>query len=217
MLRCNIPPASLLARRGGARYPSRFLVWTVPAAEPTARGPEVSVLVKKYSNRRLYDTKQSRYITLEELAELVRGGEDARVVDAKTGEALTQATLTQIIIESRGGARMLPVPFLLQLIRLGDTALAEFLGRYLSWALEMYLQLKQGAQTVSTFNPLASLPFNATNALARLLLGGLGPSSPPPEPVAPPPATNGGAASAELAELRREVDALKRSRRRRSR
>jgi polyhydroxyalkanoate synthesis repressor PhaR len=165
-----------------------------------------SVLVKKYSNRRLYDTKQSRYITLEELAELVRAGADARVVDAKTGDDLTQATLTQIIIESRGGARMLPVPLLLQLIRLGDTALAEFLGRYLSWALEMYLQLKDGAQTVSAFNPLATLPFSATNALARLLVGvgGLG-STPTP----PPPRFDAVQAD-ELAELRREIDALKR-------
>jgi polyhydroxyalkanoate synthesis repressor PhaR len=185
----------------------------VLACEGTARYRCI-VLVKKYSNRRLYDTVQSRYITLEQLAELVRAGADARVVDAKTGEDLTQATLTQIIIESRGGARMLPVPFLLQLIRLGDTALAEFLGRYLSWALDMYLQLKQGAQTVSTFNPLATLPFNATNALARLILGGLGPASGPPEPR---PVENGGVGNAEIAELRREIDALKKSRRKRAR
>jgi polyhydroxyalkanoate synthesis repressor PhaR len=169
-----------------------------------------SVLVKKYSNRRLYDTKQSRYITLEELAELVRAGADARVVDAKTGDDLTQATLTQIIIESRGGARMLPVPFLLQLIRLGDTALAEFLGRYLSWALEMYMQLKDGAQTVSSFNPLATLPFSATNALARLLMGGMGGLGLGPAPAPPPPQRFDGAQAGELAELRREIDALKR-------
>jgi polyhydroxyalkanoate synthesis repressor PhaR len=182
------------------------------------------VLVKKYSNRRLYDTKQSKYITLEELAELIRAGADARVVDAKSGEDLTQATLTQIIIESRGGGRMLPVPFLLQLIRLGDTALAEFLGRYLSWALEMYLQLKQGAQNVSTLNPLATLPFNATNALAGLIMRGLGqaapPAEPPPVPWGAPPnprAAENGVGIAELAELRREIEALKKTRRKRAR
>jgi polyhydroxyalkanoate synthesis repressor PhaR len=182
------------------------------------------VLVKKYSNRRLYDTNQSKYITLEELAELIRVGADPRVVDAKSGEDLTQATLTQIIIESRGGGRMLPVPFLLQLIRLGDTALAEFLGRYLSWALEMYLQLKQGAQNVSTLNPLATLPFNATNALAGLIMRGLGQAAPPAEPHqapwgAPPnprPSENG-VGIAELAELRREIEALKKTRRKRAR
>jgi polyhydroxyalkanoate synthesis repressor PhaR len=100
------------------------------------------VLVKKYSNRRLYDTTESRYITLEELAERVRAGADPRVVDAKTSEDLTQSTLTQVILESRGGAKLLPVPFLTQLIRLGDSALAEFLGRYLSWALDVYLSAK---------------------------------------------------------------------------
>lgn len=166
------------------------------------------MLVKKYSNRRLYDTKDSRYITLEELAEKIRAGADAQVVDAKSGEDLTQGTLTQIIIESRGGARLLPVPLLIQLIRLGDVALAEFLGRYLSWALELYLQMKQGAQAMP-LQPFATLPFTATNALARLLSGGMGwmDSSPPqhsPEPRSKAPGVD------EIAELRREIDELKR-------
>src|SRR5262245_46762004 len=65
------------------------------------------MLVKKYTNRRLYDTEESRYITLEELAEKIRAGDDASVIDARTGEDLTQATLTQIIMESRGAARIL--------------------------------------------------------------------------------------------------------------
>jgi len=82
------------------------------------------VIVKKYSNRRLYDTEGSSYVTLEELADKIRQGADVRVLDAKTGEDLTQATLTQIILESRGAARLLPIPLLLQLIRMGDDALA---------------------------------------------------------------------------------------------
>src|SRR5437016_11516826 len=89
---------------------------------------EAGVLVKKYGNRRLYDTDQSKYITLEELAETVRQGKDVRVVDAKTGEDLTTATLAQIIIEWRGAARLLPQALLVQLIRMGDDSLAEFLG-----------------------------------------------------------------------------------------
>ena len=63
-------------------------------------------VVKKYSNRRLYDTGDSRYITLEELAEKVRAGAEVRVIDAKTDEDLTQSTLAQIILESRGAARL---------------------------------------------------------------------------------------------------------------
>src|SRR5688500_20182176 len=101
------------------------------------------VTIKKYGNRRLYDTDQSRYVTLEELADTVREGGDVRVVDAKTGEDLTQATLAQMILESRGASKLLPIPFLVQLIRMGDDAVAEFFGRWLIAALEGYLQAKQ--------------------------------------------------------------------------
>ena len=73
------------------------------------------MLIKKYGNRRLYDTESSRYITLEELAGIIRRGEEVRVVDAKSGEDLTTATLAQIIIEGRGAARLLPLPLLVQL------------------------------------------------------------------------------------------------------
>jgi polyhydroxyalkanoate synthesis repressor PhaR len=193
------------------------------AAEPCEKGsPEVRVawrltlLVKKYSNRRLYDTEDSRYITLEELAEKIRAGTDARVIDAKSGEDLTQGTLTQIIIESRGGARLLPVPLLIQLIRLGDVALAEFLGRYLSWALELYLQMKQGAESALPLQPFATLPFTATNALARLLVGSAGwmGAAEPPKEARKAPAAQRAPLPDEIAELRREIDLLKRRTRR---
>ncbi|MEZ4311050.1 MAG: polyhydroxyalkanoate synthesis regulator DNA-binding domain-containing protein [Polyangiaceae bacterium] len=181
------------------------------------------MLVKKYANRRLYDTDESRYITLEELAEKIRAGEDATVVDAKTGEDLTQTTLTQIIMESRGAARILPIPLLYQLIRLGDEALSEFLGLYVSQALDAYLSLKRGAQAIAPINPLANLPFAATSALARLLMGGFGDAgsapvypahapSPPPAPAAAPaksgPRTAAG--DSEIASMRRELDELRR-------
>lgn len=190
------------------------------------------MLVKKYTNRRLYDTVDSRYITLEELAEKIRSGLDVDVVDAKTGEDLTQATLTQIIMESRGAARILPVPLLLQLIRLKDEALAEFLGTYLSQALEAYLSLKRGAAAISPYAPFANLPFAATTALARLLMGGLGDgaqgqaapqggapvshaqSAPASAPAAPAKGAKNAAQTApetEMASLRRELEALKRA------
>jgi polyhydroxyalkanoate synthesis repressor PhaR len=129
------------------------------------------LVIKKYPNRRLYDTVESRYITLEDLAERIKAGSDVLVQDATSGADLTQATLTQIVLESRNGARLLPVPLLLRLIRLGDEALAEFLGRYVSWALEMYVQARQGARALMPLNPLANAPFAATDALARLVLG----------------------------------------------
>jgi polyhydroxyalkanoate synthesis repressor PhaR len=208
------------------------------------------LVVKKYPNRRLYDTAESKYITLEDLAVRIKGGSDVLVQDATSGADLTQVTLTQIILESRGGARLLPVPLLLRLIRLGDEALAEFMGRYISWALEMYLQAQQGARALMPLNPLVNAPFAATNALARLVLGATkwggggaqapahvpaayAPNGPVPVPEAPPsetfhmPTGEEVAAAIEaetahvhgevsdvaddVARLRREIEALKRS------
>ncbi len=76
------------------------------------------VVIKKYANRRLYNTGTSTYVTLEDLAQMVRKGEDFTVQDAKTGEDITHPVLTQIIfeLENREGQNMLPIPFLRQLI-----------------------------------------------------------------------------------------------------
>jgi len=166
------------------------------------------MLVKKYGNRRLYDTDESKYITLEELAESVRRGKDVRVVDAKTGEDLTTATLAQIIIEGRGAGRLLPPQLLVQLIRMGDDALAEFLGQYVSWALEVYLQAKQGIQSVGPFNPFGA--FGMPGAFRM---------PPAPWPAAPQgaPAPAPQPGSDDVATLRRELEELKRSLKKKSR
>lgn len=160
------------------------------------------MLVKKYGNRRLYDTVSSRYVTLEELAEKIRAGADPRVVDAKTNEDLTQSTLTQIILESRGAGRLLPVPLLTQLIRLGDDALAEFFGRYVQWALEVYLQTRQLA--FSPLNPLAALAQqlpSMASPFARMM-GGLGMGQGAAQQTPPSDVAN------EVAELRKKLEAL---------
>ena len=170
-------------------------------------GPTV-MLIKKYGNRRLYDTVASTYITLEELAARIRAGADVQVVDAKTNQDLTQATLTQIIIEGRGAARLLPVPLLVQLIRMGDDALAEFFGRYMSWALEVYVQAKQSALSFGQFNPFGGGGF--ANPFARMM-GGVPPWQ---EPQAPAPVTAPAGPTpmaSEVAALRKELQALKRS------
>jgi polyhydroxyalkanoate synthesis repressor PhaR len=177
------------------------------------------VLVKKYGNRRLYDTAASRYITLEELAAIVKSSDDVRVVDAKTGEDLTTSTLAQIIVEGRGAARLLPRPLLVQLIRMGDDALAEFFGQYVTWALQAYLQTKQSAQAMSPFNPFFTSPF-AGGGLSRMF--GLGstppPAEPPPQPPLPGPGGNSSSPpSSELHALRRELEELKKSLKKRRR
>lgn len=119
------------------------------------------MLLKKYANRRLYDTGASKYVTLEEIAERIRTGEEALVIDAATGADLTQTTLTQIILESRGASKLLPVPLLHHLIRLGDDSLGEFFSRWIAWALEVYVGGKQANQWVSQWNPLMGLFQNA--------------------------------------------------------
>src|SRR5499426_4675998 len=129
------------------------------------------VLIKKYGNRRLYDTGDSRYVTLDELAAKIRGGADLRVVDAQNGEDLTQATLTQIVLETGHAARFLPVQLLTQMIRLSDDALAEFFSRYVTGALDLYLQAKRGVQQIAAYNPLAQIPVAASDALARMWMG----------------------------------------------
>jgi polyhydroxyalkanoate synthesis repressor PhaR len=168
------------------------------------------VLIKKYGNRRLYDTGDSRYITLEELASKVRSGHDVRVVDAQNGEDLTQATLAQIILESGTAARVLPVALLTQLVRLGDDALGEFFSRYVTNALDLYLQAKRGVQTLAQYNPLAAIPMNATEALSRMWMaspfGSNEPSPAAPASAAAPPADRD-----DVATLRRELDELKRA------
>ena len=164
--------------------------------------------VKKYPNRRLYDTEGSKYITMEELAERVRAGRDVRVLDAKSDEDLTQPTLVQLLTEG-GRAHLLPVPLLMQLVRMNDDSLAEFYTRYMTWALELYFSMKQRAG--SSVNPFAQVPFDMGGALARLFLGGPAPqptpSMPPSTPAPPAPAES----SNDIAELRRELAELKRS------
>lgn len=195
------------------------------------RRPAPPRIIKKYSNRRLYDTTLSSYVTLEELAASIRAGHDARIIDAQTGEDLTQATLTQMILEGRGAAQFLSVPILTQLLRMSDDSLAEFFGRYVSMALDFYQQTRTGMQSFGPFAPFA-MPYAATSAFARLVGNALpfgaapqhdgpppvpyasvAPAPPEPEPEAPeaPEAPAPTADSIALDELRRQLDALEKS------
>lgn len=153
-----------------------------------------AMVVKRYSNRRLYDTGESRYVTLDEVATRIRQGEDVQFVDAPSGDDITQSFLAQIILESRGAARLLPVPLLYRMVRMGDDALAEFFGRYVTWALDVYLKTKQSARTMAAANPFAALPLAATDAFMRWLGGWTQPPAPPPtqSPWMPPGSPSAG-------------------------
>ncbi len=175
--------------------------------------PSRPLVVKKYSNRRLYDTEASRYITLVELAELVEGGTDVRVVDAKSGQDLTQVTLMQIILDGRGAAELLPIELLTQLIRMGDDALAEFLGRYMSYALELYVQMKQGAEALAPYTPFASVPLAAANTVAMRWSpsGSMASESGFDEPVSAPTPAEDDDRIGEIEALRVELKSLRES------
>ncbi len=97
------------------------------------------VVIKKYANRRLYNTAKSSYVTLEHLAQMVRDGDDFVVNDAKTGEDITRSVLTQIIFEEEAkGQNMLPTNFLRQLIRLYGDTLQGFVPGYLDASMDTF-------------------------------------------------------------------------------
>ena len=100
-------------------------------------------LLKKYANRRLYDTKRSKYVTLSEVADWVRSGQEVEVVDAKTKKDVTAFVLTQILLEeARNRNVLLPVPLLNMIIRYGDNELVDFFEKYLQQIIRSYLAYK---------------------------------------------------------------------------
>ena len=96
-------------------------------------------IIKKYENRRLYDTGASRYVNLDEVAHLIREGVDVQVLDARTNKDITRVILTQIIMEdAKGTEHNLPLDLLRQLIIVSDRVTHDFLSWYLSTVSEMY-------------------------------------------------------------------------------
>jgi len=117
------------------------------------------VTIKKYANRRLYDTESSAYITLDRLAQMVREGREFEVVDAKTGEDITRQVLTQIIVdeEARGGETMLPLNFLKQLIGLYGNSMQNFVPQYLEAAMDAFQRNQSAVRDALGGNMLADL------------------------------------------------------------
>jgi polyhydroxyalkanoate synthesis repressor PhaR len=116
------------------------------------------VTIKKYANRRLYDTESSAYITLDRLAQMVREGREFEVVDAKSGEDITRQVLTQIIVEEEArGTTMLPISFLKQLIGLYGNSMQNFVPQYLEAAMEAFQRNQSAARDALGHNVLADL------------------------------------------------------------
>src|SRR5215211_1685663 len=114
--------------------------------------------IKKYANRRLYNTGTSTYVTLEDLADMVKSGEDFVVYDAKTGEDITRAVLTQIIFEQESkGQNLLPIAFLRQLIRFYGDSIQNLIPTYLDFSIDSLVrdQEKLRSHLSNAFGPTA--------------------------------------------------------------
>lgn len=126
------------------------------------------IVIKKYANRRLYNTATSSYVTLDYLREMVKQGDDFIVFDAKTGEDITRSVLAQIIFEQESkGENLLPINFLRQLIRFYDDTLQAALPKYLDMSMERFSrdQEKMREYLVSTFS--GRTPYGRFEDMAR--------------------------------------------------
>jgi polyhydroxyalkanoate synthesis repressor PhaR len=116
------------------------------------------VTIKKYANRRLYDTESSAYITLDRLAQMVREGREFEVVDAKSGEDITRQVLTQIIVDEEArGSTMLPINFLKQLIGLYGNSMQNFVPQYLEAAMDSFQRNQSAVRDAFGGNVLADI------------------------------------------------------------
>ena len=162
------------------------------------------VTIKKYANRRLYDTESSTYITLDRLAQMVREGREFEVVDAKTGEDITRQVLTQIIVDEEArGSTMLPVNFLKQLIGLYGNSMQGMVPQYLEAAMDAF-QRNQSAMRDAfggkVFADLAKRNMEMFEGASRAF------SSPQAKPK---PKAEKQPSEAEIEQLREELAALR--------
>ena len=149
-----------------------------------------ATIIKKYGNRRLYDTSAKQYVNLDDLAALIRQGAEVKVVDATTGEDLTRVTLTQIITEdARDKPTGLPLELLRQLIVASDHARQEFIMWYLKSAFDTYQTVKDAVE--HRLSNMQSTLLSPAEAVKRFMAT-----------AAPAPSAN---PSSELEALRRQV------------
>jgi polyhydroxyalkanoate synthesis repressor PhaR len=190
-------------------------------AEPSAEDAEVTeppapgepVVIKKYANRRLYNTASSAYVTLDHLSEMVRKGIDFTVQDAKTGDDITRAVLTQIIFEEENkGQNLLPVQFLRRLIRFYGDSMQGFLPAYLEMSMERFAAAQeqwrgQMSKAWGTRGPMGAFEEQAKMNMAMFeqamrLWAPFASQTPPPAP--PPPAED------DIGDLKRQLDHMQR-------
>jgi polyhydroxyalkanoate synthesis repressor PhaR len=187
-----------------------------PPESKTAASP---IVVKKYANRRLYDTRSSSYITLDNLADMVRQGVDFVVYDAKTGEDITRGVLTQIIVEQEGkGSNLLPTGFLRQLIGFYGDQMQGLVPKYLEQAMTAFAQQQEQMRAAmqKTMGSMGTLfPFGNIEEVGRqnmaMIERAFSMFSPfyRPSGEPGPGGTPSEARSDEIAELRSEIARLR--------
>ena len=185
------------------------------------------VIIKKYANRRLYNTATSSYVTLDDLAGMVRQSQDFIVYDAKTNDDITRSVLTQIIVEEESkGVNLLPVSFLRQLIALYGDSLQALVPKYLEHSMSSFTQNQERMRQYIN-NALGGMfPFGSLEELSRrnmefldtafrafnpLLAGKNAKEGAKPEPEAkpsPPPTPANESGKDALAELQKKINAL---------
>jgi polyhydroxyalkanoate synthesis repressor PhaR len=191
------------------------------ADEQKNTGP---VVIKKYANRRLYNTQTSSYVTLDHLCEMVKDGVEFEVRDARTGEDITRSVLTQIIFEEENkGQNLLPIRFLRQLIRMYGDSLQAFVPGYLDMSMESFTKNQEQMRSrvaealgggTQVFQDMArqnlALFERAMKMFSPFVPPGRGESE-----AEPPRTTNGGPApekkssSDELGALKGEIEAMR--------
>jgi len=200
------------------------------AIEQTQQTEKPAAVVKKYANRRLYNTATSSYVTLDELSQMVRRGEDFVVYDAKTNDDITRSVLTQIIFEQESkGQNLLPVQFLRRLIRFYGDQMQGFLPPYLEMSMESFSKAQEkmrenmsrafGATTpMAAFEEQAQRNMaifqQAMQAWAPFAAGGMttfpipGMPGMPGAKAAPSSGDDEEDKDAQVAELRRQMEAM---------
>lgn len=174
---------------------------------------DVPVVIKKYANRRLYNTQTSSYVTLDHLAEMVKQGIDFEVHDARTGDDITRPVLTQIIFEEEAkGQHLLPIRFLRQLIRFYGDSMQAFVPGFLDMSMENFVKNQEEmrariAQAFGNNQAVESLSHQNIAMFERAVQMFAPPQGETPPP-APRPPDEIGELKSEIEEMRRQLAEL---------
>jgi polyhydroxyalkanoate synthesis repressor PhaR len=176
-----------------------------------SRSDDEMVIIKKYANRRLYDTESSSYITLERLAEMVRQKRQFKVVDAKSGEDITRSVLTQIIMDEEArGTTMLPINFLRQLISMYGDQMQSVVPQYLEASLDALQrnqsQMREAVAGAFAVNPFAEIARRNMDMFTAA--GGRKPETSATPAAAEENKADLAGLKAQLAELQKQLDRL---------